>query len=41
MGGVPQKILISKVGKVIGHWGGYSKENDDSLDKKLAETFNY
>lgn len=40
IGGVPQTILISKDGKVIGHWAGYSKENADSLDKKLAETFN-
>lgn len=40
LGGVPQTILISKEGKVLGHWSGYSKENEDSLDKKLAETFN-
>jgi thiol-disulfide isomerase/thioredoxin len=40
-GGIPQTIVINKDGIVVGSWGGYSKENDDSLDKKLAETFNY
>jgi thiol-disulfide isomerase/thioredoxin len=39
-GGIPQTIVINKDGIVAGSWYGYSKENDDSLDKKLAETFN-
>ena len=40
MGPIPRTILIDKDGKVLGSWEGYSKENEDSLDKKLAEILN-
>lgn len=38
-GGIPQTIVINKDGIVAGSWYGSTKENDDLLDKKLAETF--
>ncbi len=35
--GVPKTILINKDGKVAGSWVFYSEENENSIDKKLAE----
>jgi len=37
--GVPRQILIDKSGKIVGQWLGFSKENENELDKKLAELF--
>jgi peroxiredoxin len=37
---IPVQILIDKNGKIIGRWGGATLENEESLDKLLAETFN-
>jgi ribonuclease HIII len=36
---VPYSILIDKSGKIVGQWRGYSKENEEGLDKKLSELF--
>jgi hypothetical protein len=38
--GVPLQILIDKNGIIIGKWGSKTKENEEALDKKLAELFN-
>ena len=37
---IPRTILIDKEGKVMGSWEGYSKENEEALDKNLAYIFN-
>jgi thiol-disulfide isomerase/thioredoxin len=37
IGPVPLSLLIDKEGKVIGCWKGYSKENEEALEKKLEE----
>ncbi len=36
---IPRQILIDKSGKIVGQWDGFSKENENELDKKLAELF--
>lgn len=38
--GIPEQILISKDGKIISRLGGYSKENEESLDSLLYKIFN-
>jgi peroxiredoxin len=37
--GVPYQILIDKNGKIIDHFVGYSKENEELLDKLLSQIF--
>jgi peroxiredoxin len=37
--GVPYQILIDKNGKIIDHFDGYSKENEELLDKLLSQIF--
>jgi peroxiredoxin len=37
--GVPEQLLIDINGKIIYRFGGYSKENEESLDKILSEIF--
>jgi hypothetical protein len=39
--GVPLTILVSREGKVLGSWIGYSAEYEKSLDIKLTEIFKY
>ena len=34
-GPVPQSFLLDKEGKIIGKWGFYSKENEETIDKLL------
>lgn len=38
--GIPEQILINKDGKIISRLGGYSKENEESLDSLLYNIFN-
>ena len=39
--GIPLTILMGKDGKVLCSWRGYSKEYEESLEKKLIEIFKY
>jgi thiol-disulfide isomerase/thioredoxin len=34
---IPRTILIDIQGKIRGNWAGYTEENEESLDKKIAE----
>ena len=36
---IPVQILIDKTGRIIGRWTGSGLENEQDLDKKLAELF--
>jgi thiol-disulfide isomerase/thioredoxin len=36
---VPEQLLIGKNGKIIDRLGGYSKENEESLERQLAQIF--
>jgi thiol-disulfide isomerase/thioredoxin len=38
--GIPLQILIDKNGKIIGRWERYSIDDQESLDRKLAEILN-
>ena len=35
--GIPEQFLIDKNGKIIDRIGGYSKENEVSLDRQLSQ----
>jgi peroxiredoxin len=36
---IPEQFLIDKNGKIIDRFGGYSKENEESLEKQLSGLF--
>ncbi|MCX6220181.1 MAG: TlpA disulfide reductase family protein [Bacteroidia bacterium] len=37
VGPIPLSLLIDMKGKIVGSWEGYSAENEDTMDKQLAE----